>query len=663
MKSNFIYVFRIFVCVTALLLSAINLLANEIGAETSDGILSASTIHNTTFFVQTEIEAYSPTEYPPFRALSIRKGTTFELLAFDRRFSEFVTVRAKDGSIGYVPASAFADATLTIGGKYYICQTNSGEGIPDGKYSVVISGKNSYSYVYKSYNGYPSQSLHWSAQPKTVRLVGQNGTFDVTERHSPSYYERFLLRDGEKSIPIFDKLYSVYSYGQFDTLLNQLPQYYNVVGKYYAFDPQVHDLNEFIGHPRQDLEKIIGKPHAEVGHQLSGMADSTFAFYINVVWPVDKKTYNCGIAVSFDKDSNIGFIKQIPVKWINKHHSIRKLRFPTKPASVAITDTDTDNQSAEVGVVADVSGNESVEGVNHVSKSFKASVINGLKNLWDNKFQLYSETLGIYDTWAVLGIMLLIQVIFGIILTVLIYTINYGSDEWAFFRCLFLPMCLTVFNVIYFWKYVGFGSILAVPLFILAGLIPYFILRKQITDNRCAECRHYVNPEIIKTKEGNFHGKDYEKTARRELVDSWRSGGGNSMSGNYSYTTKYKYETRMRVTQDMEYLVKCPYCGHKWNQHREESRPYVRGPILIETIEKVHSYSTTVETTRTELRSYTNSVLDSREDTDYKTDSNTDTYTSRRYDIDRYHPYYIRYINGDDDALNRYYRDYWDDIS
>lgn len=646
MKSSAKLKLLILFCITALLLPSYNLYGRQTDEKADDNPVTAKTIRNSAFFVQTRINAYTSTEYPPFRVLNIKKGTEMELLAFNRRFSEFITVRAEDGSVGYVPASAFADATLTVGEKYLIRQTNSGESIPDGKYSVVLSGKDSFDYVYRSYNGYSSPILNWSAQPQSVKLVGRRGSFDITKRYLPSFCEKFLLKDGDRMIPIFDKLYSVFNYGQLDSLLNRLPQYYNVIEKYYRFDPKAHDLNEFVGHKREELEKIIGKPYAEVGHLL-GIADSTFAFYDNVIWPVDEEHFNCGIGVSYDNDSNIGFIKRIPVSWISKrNHSISKLRFPSKPLpSAAVSD-------------------ERGEQMNLPSlKSAAGNFLDTLKHLWANKFEIYEEIFGIYDVWPVLGIMLLIQIVFGIIITILVYLLNYGSNGWALFRCLFLPMCLTLFNVIYFWKNVGFYSILAVPLFLLAGLIPFFILHRQIADDRCPNCRHYVDPLILKTKEGNFKGHNCVKNGPGVLLNSWRNGGGDGMSGYSTHTRRYKYRTLMRVTQNMEYHVKCPYCGYEWEQHKEEARPYVKGPILVETVEKVHSYSTRKETTRTELRSYSGSVLDSHEDSEYMTDTNTDTYTSRRYDNDRYHPYFIEYVNGDTDALNRYYEKYWDDVS
>ena len=40
--------------------------------------------------------------------------------------------------------------------------------------------------------------------------------------------------------------------------------------------------------------------------------------------------------------------------------------------------------------------------------------------------------------------------------------------------------------------------------------------------------------------------------------------------------------------------------------------------------------------------------------------STTHTHTFRHYDVNRYQPYFTRYINGDKQAIEEYYQLYWD---
>ena len=241
---------------------------------------------------------------------------------------------------------------------------------------------------------------------------------------------------------------------------------------------------------------------------------------------------------------------------------------------------------------------------------------------------------------------------------------RYGSNEWALTRAYFASTPVVVYALLYVSRFYWVAFLITGFGILIAGMLPSMLLSGAITKRRCPSCHRYTNPITLSTKEGKFHGDDYKFTDRRILIWSDSYDEGDSRNGRRTNICHYKVETVMLVTQDMKYKMQCPECHHIWTRDVRESRPSVRGPIFIE--EKITQYNhrtKTVQEIETVTDRMTGRELDRTVREDDETNSWTDTSTSKRGDYNTYEPYYNKYINGDNDALNRYYRERWDNIT
>lgn len=626
------YIVRILI---TLFVSFLILPSNGIAAEAigKDSSFTAKTIRNSSFYYINYFELLKSQEVPSnLKIIPIKAGTEFELLAYDKFKSESLQVRAKDGSIGWVPANAFANAKLVSGDTLSICQIREDGSsyypekyIKNGEYSVVVSD----AYVYETDESIDDCRI--IARPRKAKLVGNGVSYDITCRYNPYFTERNKKNHYKSS----DKLYSLYSYGAFDQILDKLPKQADSPDKFYRYNLKKHNLEKFVGYHKDYLESIIGPPDAYGGPEMTGSLDSTFVIYRNVVWAIGGRKLYRGLTVKFDRDSIIRSIELAHYGWVRtgRGHKIRHMYVPFKQA---------------------IDG-KFMRGIG------SSKVVH--KSFFYNTFNFYDEVLEIHNRLAMLVIMLLIQIVFGLILAAWIILTSYGSHLWTEIRSIALPLCLAAFNIVNFANCTGlFWAIVSSPFIIAAGFMTYHILSDKIGRERCPECHKFVDPEVVSSKEGLFRPGDYEKTNQKECMDSWRERGGNDMAGFSINTKQYKYETMMSHSQDMNYKVKCPRCGKIWSYDCSENRGKVRGPIMIEVVEVTKKHSTVVTTKTTELR-YGSTTLDRDENTSYDTDTDTYTDIKRRLDKDRYVSYYRAYINGDRDALNRYYKDCWDNVT
>ena len=598
----------------------------------------AITIRNSTFFLVTDIELYTPQGENPFKRHFVRKGTKVELLAFSKRRSEFIKVRLEDGSLGFLPVSAFANATFEIGDKKYTslkayAGANSylGTEVSDGKYSVVVSDE----YVYEDYKELGNK--YWTARPARAKLVGKR-TYDITGNYSPLVYESFLEWKVDKYYKVFDDIYSRYDYGIFDSTLVHLPEhlygggYSNIaLNQKYCYYPDKNHLNAFIGMHRKKFESQVGGPFAYRGPLLSAHPDSTYAIYANILWHIDKRHYYAGIKVKYDRDSIITAISEQPIDWTFKPSKMKKLKFP---------------KASGKGGIAEAAKE-------------KTSFSEWAKSAWEERFDFFAKVLGVYDDLALIALMILFQFIFAGLLFCFQALTSYGGDGWAKFRFSFPVQLYGFHHLIYLWKIYGLDAVIVFPLIIAAAIIPCVIVSKVIRKHRCPWCHKYVTPVILSSEIKKFHIKNFKELYSVRL-DGRRSHSGGSMSGSDTRSDLYKCKTRMNPTQDVRYNLKCPSCHGTWNDTREVSMPQTTGPILIKTVDRTTSYSTTAVTERTEIQNQFGSILDSYERTDYKTDTWRDTHSYFIVD-QRFMAYYRKYLNGDRDALNRYYRECWDD--
>jgi hypothetical protein len=259
-----------------------------------------------------------------------------------------------------------------------------------------------------------------------------------------------------------------------------------------------------------------------------------------------------------------------------------------------------------------------------------------------------------------MGVLLLLELLVaGFVIVWIRYIFNYGSNDWAGARCIILMIPIAVLVIAYLWRYpflfAAFGAILAFCLM----TIPSFVLDKEIGYKRCPKCHEYCEPEILRTVEGMTHGKDCSPTSRFEQIEVFRSSGDYDTFNDVFFT---KYETTMRVSQDMEYDVKCPECGHRWTQKKLEFRPTQPGPILIVEEHDVRTATPYKETTTRTLYDGFGNKIGETEEVEHGVDHDRDRYKYYHYDYDGFQPYFNDFVNGDKKAFDRYYRDRWDSI-
>ena len=286
----------------------------------------------------------------------------------------------------------------------------------------------------------------------------------------------------------------------------------------------------------------------------------------------------------------------------------------------------------------------------------------GVDGICISAMLFFERTLGIKSPFAILGILLLLELLFvGFVILWIRYIFNYGSNKWAVARCFYLMVPMIALIVAYLWRYpilyVIFGIIVAGAL----ALIPYMALRETIKYKRCPKCHKYCNPIILETHEGCYHGDNYKKTPMFEQMEVQRGSGSDGAFHDVFY---YKYETTMEVTQEMEYYVKCPHCGHEWTQEKVEPRPSQPGPILIIQEHDEQTAEHYEKTTTTTLKDGYGNTLEEHEDVEHSVVNNRRRYQYLRYDYDFFKPYFTAFFtNGDQTALKRYYEDRWNTIT
>lgn len=620
---------------------------------------SAKTVRKSYLFLVTEYHTQSASQEPLFSFFTVPAGVQVELLAYDPLVSEFVTVRLPDGSVGYMPVLSFADASINIEHTQRHIYLGGGkeDEVPEGDYSVVLPGVYKYVEARKALHSLPDG---WFAAPEKTVLKGKGGK---TYSLAPDTYQASYKDESGywRSVP----LSKLFVFGAFDEVLRALPA--KPVDKE-AVKLRYRDgkswLNSYAGCSKSYIESVFGPPLAYAGPGVSEVPGLTYAVYDNVLWKGDlrvlgRRYMEKGIVVWYDGDLVVKAIVRRPFVFASTRHKADAIPFygPSFPLAEP--------------------GNELLDslvsfstGVHPVRPDARPVEEKVTRPGWFDRIKIgtmyfFERTLGLRSPWAIAGLMLLLQVLIGLLIVVWIrYILNYGSNEWAVSRCLLLPLPVALLGVVYLWRLPFLSFLVGAALVVVVYGLPYMLLDEAIEKRRCPRCHRYVHPKVWNREEGKFHGHNYTKTSRRECMGYHDEMTGDRQAGTHYHYEEYKYETVMSVYQDVSLSVVCPKCKHMWDQETVESRPSVRGPILVEIIDTSRTHSTTITTTTTTLEDEYGNVLDRKEEEERDTHTSSETDNSRsRYDVARYRPYYDKYINGDKGALDRYYEECWDDVS
>lgn len=600
----------------------------------------AKTIKESHFFMVPDKYPIKGTDSERFSVFVIPRGTEIELLSFERWTNEFIKVRLSDGSIGFMSAIAFTDTYLKVDNdRTHIRPSNlSNATIRNGNYKVVLVESTK------------------KVVPRQILLKGQGGkTIDIT--HVSSYDERY---QDTHVFTSYSPLSRLFDYGNaFCDLLDSLPEPLEkrelVVCRY---NPKKKGLDSFAGLSKSSIESQIGEPYAYAGPALSDVSGYTYALYKTVCWKTNKRHLDAGIIVYYDSNLRAVHLEQCPFDYfLNKGKThFAPLVFPLfykaqRPENLEFLTGRSGTLSA-----AKKSFRMPVEQI--VSLPFGDRVIVCSMHFCEDSFGLRNE-------FAITGVLALIVLLYGLLATIWIrYIFNYGSNDWAETRTYYASLPVVIYALWYVSRFYWIGFIITGYIILLAGILPPLLLVGAITKRRCPSCHKYTNPITLSTKEGKFHGSNYQFTDRRSLIWSDSNDEGDSRNGCRTNICHYKVETVMMVDQDMKYKLQCPECDYIWTRDDKESRPSVRGPIFIEEIITQYNHRTrTVQEIQTVKDRITGEELERNVTEHDETDSWTDRSTSKRGDINTFLPYFNKYVNGDTDALNRYYRDRWDDIT
>ena len=599
------------------------------------------------FFVYPQI--YSKVNEPyGFDIYVIPAGTEVELLSkLSTDHGWFVRAELADGSLGYFPVFAFSDATLTVS-PTGVTLSVDGEDVPAGKYSVKTTSP--WKYVKDSNERY--YKMLCAVPNSAVTLVGAKGKeykLAMGQQYNEVRYTKKKKRYDAQGV---NRIHEVFRFGSFQQVFDKLPVAWCPKMKFNKFfNADDNDINAFVGCSRSYLETIFGEATAYIGPALSNIPGYTYALYSEVGWR-SFRGKDGGIVVYYDQNLCARFLAAKPINYASEEDAI-PLYFPKKPIAEANISLMPHFQARAVSYVpmkADWTVDKEVVTRPQFSDRFCIFF------RW-----FFERSLGLSNPFAVWGVMLLLELLFGGFVWAWVrHIFNYGSNGWAKARTIILMIPITVLFIVYLWRYPIIFTIFSSAFLIEAAFMPMMLLEKEIDYKRCPKCHQFCEPSILNTKSGKFFGDNCSKTGRREQIGFFGSSG---EEGAYHDISYYKCETLMRVTQDMHYEVSCPCCGHQWGQDKKESRPSIPGPILIEQVNDVRDATVTTTTTTTKTFDEFGRKLDEKEDVEHKTKYDKSHFVASHYDNDYYFPFFKAYINGDRNAIARYYKERWGTIT
>ena len=204
------------------------------------------------------------------------------------------------------------------------------------------------------------------------------------------------------------------------------------------------------------------------------------------------------------------------------------------------------------------------------------------------------------------------------------------------------------------------GLVISALVLLPGAIFATVLVSKRVKRKRCSNCHIFVRPIKLDRKEGSFYLDNYSDTGKKIMVDkaSNRSVRGSDIVAERFYY--YNFETEGKLGQNMQYRNCCPMCLHEWESNEMESCGTIRGPIRFVKYTDTTFYWQEEETEYEVVKFQGQEI--SREQIGSRTINHSqeaDRVQNYKYDIDRYKPYYERYVNGDRNALNEYYEKYW----
>ena len=577
-----------------------------------------------TEFALCEALNYSP-QYGGLQVWLLNKGVHVKILEQSSVNSGRLRVRLDDGSIGWIPTEALCER----------CEIEV-----DDRYC------------------YP--------------IVSETVTYQVADEcwmyyDNPPYNRIFPLRDSDGDPTnwyTYQLSSDIYQHICDYILQNLLPEAYRHLPAYprkyktiYQIGGKPEKIDHLCGYSRDEIESMFGEPEGFAGPGLSMLSGYTIAFYDKVGYNNDMGYVHPGILVVYD---NGGLARAV----LTTNYLSVDMSGPNKPVLERIDLEPRLNPDSQL--------------VERTIASVRTR--NVYKDIYTPAHQTYGVPDYIVEPEAVttdsapvkpkrhsfreaLIRLFILWLVFKIAARIL----SDRPQDWSIQKrlMLLLPVGLIAFPYPagLFSGSIGFIGWLEL---LVGGFIIYVIANnfvyygKRQGKETCPKCKRWCRTTLSDVRLSNIVGEDVTTPAGspRKVIGSIaptstvrRTGVEDSRLLTKS-GIRYMVETEMYVKYDRTAVHHCSHCGHQWTKTEHWSEK-VRGPILFTT--RVTESEDWEDVTKVDTGDGMREVdrTPRSEKRYYDEDSS--------YDYERYEPYFNAYYkNGDKDALDRYYRDYFE---
>lgn len=572
------------------------------------------------------------------------KGMKVEVLGYDS-YDAMLTVKLLDGSIGYIPTMALGVGEISfVTEKDYSYAPrgsfNQRVTYPPGRYTLVAVGK--FEYMKK---------LDWkhSIQPSYFILQHESGkrfktSVGTLNTAGGDLHTRFMMYNGPAIYQsFFDKHPGIKSLEDKNVLRFKLKN-----GEFPV---------TLLGYSRSYIESLLGRPFCYAGYAISPFNGYTYACHTNVAWDTEanKKRDDSGLIIYYDKNLIAVHMEKCPIDFYYDDF-FTKLYTPGKPGAAVDPDIVEKIEASRRGDVPAYRANRPVHNEVYTAP-------NGLYRTWIKLIYCMEYSFGIYNRWAILGLLIAFNFIVSLLVCVVVrYTLPFSNSTLKVISYI-LNVPVSLFVVIYISRFYIIAAILASALAISFANLGASLLFETIDSSRCNRCRTWLDkPILVEEVECQIQVSSPSFTMGTGIVvgtDSSTEYRDGKQISHYSRAMNFK--SKIYLTTPYIQTLKCPKCGYQWKYTRYSTEE-VPGPIFFSENTKSTSKWNETEVTTRQIKDRSNGQILHEEEVGRRSVTRTASLPSssgRGYDVERYNQYLHRYINGDLGALYEYESKYW----
>lgn len=579
---------------------------------------------------------------------SLPKGLEVDVIGYD--YDAVLRVELPDGSVGYIPTVAVAFPEVAFSNEadidYSTNEFNSQRVYPAGEYVLESIGK--WEYMKKLDQTFSVRPQHYVFKHESGKRF--TITHDEISTMGGDLKARFIKWDGPA---IFDRFFANHPDIEGEYELAALP-----------FKLKDDELpTHLIGYSRSYIESVLGEPYFYVGYSVSQYNGYTFSCHTNVAWdiPDSKKRDDAGLVIYYDKNQIAVYMEKSPLDY-NYDETYTHLYLPSRPMAEVVPGI-ADNIAASKR-----NGKPAYRADREVHDELYTEPA-GIDKYWIKLMYLFEYEFGIFNRWAIIGILFGVTLVWSIIITLIVRYCLPFSNRTLKIIAIVLNLPVAILAILYISRFYIIIALFAGIM--LVGFDIFFagMLSEEIDENRCSKCRAWLNnPIVLHREEGRISTSYPSLTLNTGIVVDTSSGTDyiDGVKRSYSGVAR-NFLSTVRLSWPVIKTLKCPHCGHVWKYTSYDSEE-VPGPIIYTSDTKsTDSWKETEITKRQLINTGTSEVL-YEEEVGRRTVNRTKSgpgHHSSRYNADLYNPYLRRYVNGDRKALteyvNKYYGRYWGD--